>query len=192
MTTWDVCMSPGNTYEWIIKLGQANTLQKQLGYTSQACKPCTCLALRPKTNSRVSDRATKGKKWDVLHVWSERVLERHPLWIAGDRQNTAVVFFTWGGIKSLPVIGGINSWLSHWLHWFQWKPVEGHIPLIALQSNYSHRAEVFSLLMYQQTVILKRPWNAEGITRRGVVTSYIYSYMLTYIVVSDSLRLHGP
>ena len=38
----------------------------------------------------------KENRLDVLHVWSERVLERYPLWIAGDRQNTAAVFFTWG------------------------------------------------------------------------------------------------
>ena len=37
----------------------------------------------------------KENRWDVLHVSSERVLERHTLWIAGDRQNTAAVFFTW-------------------------------------------------------------------------------------------------
>ena len=41
MSTWDVCMSPGETHKWIIKSSQTNTLQKLLGYTSQACKPCT-------------------------------------------------------------------------------------------------------------------------------------------------------
>ena len=32
-----------------------------LGYTSQVCKPCTCLDLRPKKDTRVNDINTKGK-----------------------------------------------------------------------------------------------------------------------------------
>ena len=98
MSTWDVCMSPGNTCKWIIKSDKPNPLQNLLGYTAQAWKPCTCLDLRPKKDPGV-DRDSRGfNRWDVLNVWSKRVLERHPLWITGDRQNTAAAaFFILGG-----------------------------------------------------------------------------------------------
>ena len=98
MSTWDVCMSPANTCKWIIKSDQPNPLQNLLGYTSQPWKPCTCLDLRPKKHPGV-DRDIRGfNRWDVLNVWSKRVLERHPLWIAGDKKNTAAAaFFTLGG-----------------------------------------------------------------------------------------------
>ena len=59
MSTWDVCMSPGNTYKWIIKSSQSDALQKLLGYNSQACKSCAYLDLRPKKDPRV-DRDIKG------------------------------------------------------------------------------------------------------------------------------------
>ena len=96
MSTWDVYMSPGNTYKWIIKSGQPNTLQKLLSCTLQAYKPCTCLDLRPKKDPR-ADRDIKGVIDGMSYIWSKRVLQRHPLWIAEDRQKTAAAaFFTLG------------------------------------------------------------------------------------------------
>ena len=75
-----------------------------------------------------------------------------------------------GGIGNLPVTVGMNSRLAPWLNWLPWKPVEGHTPLLAPQAKYFHGAEVLSLLIDQQTVILKWPENAEEITRKMKIT----------------------
>ena len=120
MSTWDVCMSPGNTCKWIIKSDKPNPLQNLLGYTAQAWKPCTCLDLRPKKDPGV-DRDSRGfNRWDVLNVWSKRVLERHPLWIAEDREHTAAAAARATGLsprwmmtdEKFPVLGWLRSWLS--------------------------------------------------------------------------------
>ena len=74
------------------------------------------------------------------------------------------------GVGTLPVPAGMNSNLSPWLNWLPWKPVEHHIPLLAPQAKYFHGAEVLSVLIYQQTAILKWPENAEEIIRREKIT----------------------
>ena len=53
----------------------------------------------------------------------------------------------------------------------------GPHPLLPPQAKYFHRPEFFSLLIYRKTAILKRAENAEGITKRKVVTFYIYSFV---------------
>ena len=74
------------------------------------------------------------------------------------------------GVESLPVPAGMNSSLAPWLNWLPWKPVEHHISLLAPQAKYFHGGEVLSLLIYQQTTILKWPENAEEIIRREKIT----------------------
>ena len=75
-----------------------------------------------------------------------------------------------GGVGTLPVPAGMNSNLAPWLNWLPWKPVEHHISLLAPQAKYFHGGEVLSLLIYQQTTILKWPENAEEIIRREKIT----------------------
>ena len=45
--------------------------------------------LETKERSQSWQRYQRFNRWDVLHIWSKRILERQPLWIAGDRQKTA-------------------------------------------------------------------------------------------------------
>ena len=87
-----------------------------------------------------------------------------------------------GGIKSITDTGGINSRLAHLLHWLPWKPVQGNIPFLAPQPKYFYEAEFFSLLIYQQTAILKWPENEQGIRRREGITSYTYSCVISHSV----------
>ena len=75
-----------------------------------------------------------------------------------------------GAVGALPVPAGMNSSLAPWLNWLPWKPVEHHISLLAPQAKYFHGGEVLSLLIYQQTTILKWPENAEEIIRREKIT----------------------
>ena len=88
----------------------------------------------------------------------------------------------------------MNSRLAPWLNWLPWKPVEHHIPLLAPQAKYFHGAEVLSMLIYQQTAILKWPEIAEEIIRRGKITEGwkhpIYS--LAFSVTQFCLTLWDP
>ena len=59
MSTWVVCMSPGNASKRIIKSSQSDALQTLLGYSSKACKSWAYLDLRPKKDPRV-DRDITG------------------------------------------------------------------------------------------------------------------------------------
>ena len=66
-----------------------------------------CLSrLETKERSQSWQRSQRFNRWGDFHVWSKRILERHPLWIAGDRQKTAAAaFVTRGGWKSTSYSG---------------------------------------------------------------------------------------
>ena len=139
-----------------------------------------CLSrLETKERSQSCQRYERFKRWDDFHDWSKRILERHPLWIAGDRQKTAAAeFFSWWGAgggyrESIPVYTSSSKneqQFGSLVNWLPWKPVEHHIPLLAPHAKYFHGAEVLSVLIYQQTAILKWPENAGEIIRREKIT----------------------
>ena len=71
------------------------------------CRSCWATLHRPvnpvlptseaKERSQSWQRYQSFNRWNVLYIWSKRVLERYPLWIADDRQNTeSAIFFTLG------------------------------------------------------------------------------------------------
>ena len=119
--------------------------------------------LETKERSQSWQRYQSFNRWNVLYIWSKRVLERYPLWIADDRQNTeSAIFFTLGGWGVYQVQGELTTdWLIHYIG-YQGKPVDGNIPLLAPEAKYFH-----TLLIYQQIAILKMPENAEGINKKG-------------------------
>ena len=134
-----------------------------------------CLSrLETKERPQKYQRYQRFKRWDDFHVWSKRILERHPLWIAGDRQKTAAAeFFSWwgaGGSRESSSSSRNEQQFGSLVNWLPWKPVEHHIPLLAPQAKYFHGAEILSVLIYQQTAILKWPENAEEIIRREEIT----------------------
>ena len=145
------------------------------------CRSCWATLHRPvnpvlptfeaKERSQSWQRYQSFNRWNVLCIWIKRVLERYPLWIADDRQNTeSAIFFTLGGWGVYQLQGELTTdWLIHYIG-YQGKPVDGNIPLLAPQAKYFYEAEFFTLLIYQQTAILKRPENAEEITRKGKIT----------------------
>ena len=87
------------------------------------CRSCWATLHRPaspvlprfeaKERSQSLQRYQSFNRWNVLYIWSKRVLERHLLWTAGDRQNTeAAIFFTLGGWGIYQLQGELTAdWL---------------------------------------------------------------------------------
>lgn len=95
-----------------------------LGCTVQACKPCTCPALRPGKEPGVSSRDVGSLTAAGAYV-SEAKSWSYTLPCAADnRQDTAAVFAA-GGRGRLPVMGGIDS---RWAHWLPGKLAKEHAP----------------------------------------------------------------
>ena len=107
---WHCCFSVPNAHEY---LGCVHEPRKYLQMNHEI-KPVKCCAetvgvqftglqvlcssrLKTKERSQSWQRYQRFDRWDVLHVWSKRVLERHPLWIAGDRQKTTDAAFSTRG-----------------------------------------------------------------------------------------------
>ena len=99
---WHCCLSVPKAHE---NLGCVQEPRKCLKMNHQI-KPARCSAdsvgvqftglqalclprLETKERSQSWQRYQRFNRWDVLHIWSKRILERQPLWIAGDRQKTA-------------------------------------------------------------------------------------------------------
>ena len=183
---WHCCFSVPKAHEY---LGCVHEPRKYLEMNHQI-KPVKCCAetvavqftglqvlclsrLETKERSQSCQRYQRFKRWDDFHVWSKRILERHPLRIAGDRQKTAAAeFFSWWGLGSRESTSSSRNeqQFGSLVNWLPWEPVEHHIPLFTPQAKYFHGAEFLSLLIYQQTAILKWPENAEEIIRREKIT----------------------
>ena len=68
-----------------------------LGWTPQACKACTCPALRPKKELRVSDRDISGLMDGGAYMSEARSWSDTPLCAAHSGQDMAAVSTPGGG-----------------------------------------------------------------------------------------------
>ena len=145
---WHCCFSVPKAHEY---LGCVHEPRKCL-QTNHQIKPVRCSAdtvgvqfkglqvlglsrLETKERSQSWQRYQRFHRRGDFHVWSKRVLERHPLWIAGDKQKTAAAALFTRGIGSPPVTVGMNSRLASGLQWLPWKPGERPIPLLTPQAK---------------------------------------------------------
>lgn len=89
--------------------------------TLHTCKPCTCPALRPNKEPRVSNRDVSGLRDGGTFVSEARSLSDTLLCAADDKQDTAIISATWGR-RRLPYIEGIDI---RWAHLLPGKPAGG-------------------------------------------------------------------
>ena len=95
-----------------------------VGFNLQAYKSCTRSASRLKKEPRVSDRNITDLMYGEAYVFEARSWSDTPPCEADRGQERAAVF-TLRGTGRLPVIGGTDIWLAHWL---PGKPAEGNTP----------------------------------------------------------------
>ena len=92
-------MSPESTYKLIIKSDQTNTWQKLLGYTAQALKPCSCLDLRPKKDSRVYRDIRGFNRWDAIYLKEKGAGKTPTVDSRGQAEHSSYCILPLGGDK---------------------------------------------------------------------------------------------